>query len=69
MYSRSSSLRARGGWKGKTVGDAAVHEKQALVLTNTGNATGLEILELAELITQDIYKKYQIALEKEVIIL
>ncbi len=54
-------------WKGKTMGNAAVHEKQALVLINrTGNATGTEILDLAAAIEKSVIKKFNIKIEKEV---
>ncbi len=54
-------------WKGKTMGNAGVHENQALVLINkTGNATGAEILELASAIEESVYIKFGIRIEKEV---
>ncbi len=56
----------RAGWKGKKMGRAGVHPKQALVLINLGNATGSDILALAKAIENDIYDKFQITLEKEV---
>lgn len=54
------------GWKGKRIGDAGVHEKQALVLVNYGNATGEEILQLAEQISESVFEKFGVELEKEV---
>ncbi|KQC29705.1 UDP-N-acetylmuramate dehydrogenase [Flagellimonas eckloniae] len=54
------------GFKGKRFGDAGVHEKQALVLVNYGNATGEEILELAQLIHQEVDGKFKIRIQPEV---
>ena len=54
------------GFKGKRFGDAGVHEKQALVLINFGNASGQDILELAKKIQTTVFSKFQISLEIEV---
>jgi len=54
------------GWKGKSLGNAAVHKNQALVLTNPGNATGLEVKTLAEEIQKSVFKKFGVQLESEV---
>ncbi len=54
------------GWKGRQVGRAGVHARQALVIVNHGGATGEEILALAQMITENIEKTFGIALEKEV---
>jgi UDP-N-acetylmuramate dehydrogenase len=54
-------------WKGKSIGNAAVHDKQALVLVNkTGLASGTEILNLADEIEKSVHEKFGIHIEKEV---
>lgn len=54
------------GYKGKRFGDAGVHDKQALVLVNHGNATGSEILELAQDIMKSVQTKFGIQISPEV---
>lgn len=54
------------GWKGKVVGNTGSHAKQALVLVNYGNATGVEIFELSEQIMQSVYDTFGVQLEREV---
>ncbi len=53
------------GWKGKSLGAAGVHEKQALVLVNRGGANGKDILRLADAIRADVGEKYGVAIESE----
>ena len=54
------------GWKGKALGHAAVHDRQALVLVNLGGATGREIMALAEHLSEEVYNKYGIRITPEV---
>ena len=54
------------GYKGKRFGDAGVHEKQALVLVNYGNAKGVELLNLAQQIQEQVLQNFGIQLEVEV---
>lgn len=53
-------------FKGKCYGEYGVHEKQALVLVNYGNAKGTDIYKLAQKIQETIQEKYNISLEIEV---
>ena len=57
------------GWKGKTVGGAAVYDKQALVLINKGDARGAEVVTLARAIQESVYGRFGIRLEPEPVVL
>lgn len=54
------------GWKGRSLGPAAVYEKQALVLVNKGGATGADVKRLADSIIADVKQKFGITLSTEV---
>ena len=54
------------GWKGRSLGRAGVHDKQALVLVNRGGATGQEIVDLCNTIRADVKAKFGIDIHPEV---
>jgi UDP-N-acetylmuramate dehydrogenase len=54
------------GWKGKSIGPAAVHDKQALVLVNTGGATGRDIIALSDAVRSAVKERFGIDIHPEV---
>jgi len=56
------------GWKGRSMGPAGVHDRQALVLVNRGGATGNDIVTLCRAIQHDVYERFNIELHPEVLI-
>lgn len=54
------------GWKGRTLGKAGVHSRQALVLVNKGGAAGKDIVALCDAVRGDVYRKFGIDIHPEV---
>ncbi len=54
------------GWKGKSLGPAAVHDKQALVLVNRGGAEGSDIVALSDAVRASVRDKFGIDIHPEV---
>jgi len=62
----SGWLIEKADWKGKKIGNVGVHDKQALVLINHNNASGQEILDLANQIIDSVQQKFDLKLTPEV---
>ncbi|MDR1967468.1 MAG: UDP-N-acetylmuramate dehydrogenase [Burkholderiaceae bacterium] len=60
------------GWRGKSIGNAGVYDKQALVLLNRGGSdnpvTGGEVMTLAKAIQTSVYERFGIWLELEPVV-
>lgn len=56
----------RCGWKGKQVGRAGIHHKQALVLVNCGGATGQEVIALSRQVQESVFRKFGVSIFPEV---
>ncbi len=54
------------GWKGKSLGSAAVYDKQALVLVNRGGAKGSDIIALSDAVRASVREKFGIDIHPEV---
>lgn len=54
------------GWKGKALGPAAVHDKQALVLVNLGGAAGKDVIALSDAVRASVREKFGIEIHPEV---
>ncbi len=72
-YPDPAGMKLAAGWlidqcqlKGKIIGGAQVHQQQALVLVNLGNATAQDVLKLAREVVAQVDEKFGVLLEPEV---
>lgn len=56
----------RCGWKGRSLGPAGVHGRQALVIVNRGGASGDDIVKLYRAIQHDVKEQFGIEIIPEV---
>ena len=55
----------KAGWKGRRIGDIAIHHRQALVMVNCGQATGEQLLAVAQQVVNSVQEKFGITLQME----
>ena len=53
------------GWKGKSLGRAGVHDKQALVLVNRGGAKGEDVVALMHAVQASVRERFGLELHPE----
>ena len=53
------------GWKGRRLGPVGMHERQALVLVNYGDATATDVLSLQQAVKASVREKFDVLLERE----
>lgn len=70
---KDGSVKLAAGWlidqcqlKGASIGGAAVHQQQALVLINAKDATSQDVVQLAHHVRQKVGAKFNVWLEPEV---
>jgi UDP-N-acetylmuramate dehydrogenase len=56
------------GWKGIQKANVGCYEKQTLVIVHYNNGPGIEIYNFSEEIIQSVLRKFEILLEREVVI-
>jgi len=56
----------KAGWKGRIQGRVGIHPRQALIVVNTGGATGGEIVDFARRLAADVRAKFGVELTPEV---
>lgn len=65
----AAQLIENAGWKGKREGSCGISDKHSLVIVNYGGATGKEIFDFSENIINDINNRYNVELEREVLVI
>lgn len=53
------------GWKGRGIGDASMHDQQALVMVNRGRATASDVMALAAAVEASVWQRFGVRLERE----